>query len=250
MLRAVRFAASLNLVIESATWDVLCELSSTISRAAPARLYEEILKLFLLGSARPGFDLLNNGGLLAALFPRLSKWLSENSRHLTSLHSHLEHLDRLYRSGTLPSPSLFLAALFGPSLEEEALARHRGGVPRQQALDATCAIFLEELCKTVCIPARVGGRMRGILAFQPSLQKMPLRRPSSLVSRLDFADAMEYLRLTAETRGENRTALKWWDAFLSKAPSPMGSEPSINEAPAKRRRKRRRRPRPAAPAAF
>jgi len=250
MLRAVRFAASLNLVIESATWDILCELSSTISRAAPARLYEEILKLFLLGSARPGFDLLNNSGLLAALFPRLSQWLSGNSRHLTSLHSNLEHLDRLYRSGTLPSPSLFLAALFGPSLEEEALARHRDGVPRQQALDATCAIFLEELCKTVCIPARVGGRMRGILAFQPSLQKMPPRRPSSLVGRLDFADAMAYLRLTAETRGENRTALKWWDAFLLKAPSPMGSEPSINEAPAKRRRKRRRRPRPAAPAAF
>ena len=243
MLRAVRFAASHNFVIEPATWKILCALSSTISRAAPARLYEEMLKLFQLGSARPVLSLLDNSGLLAALFPRFSQWLHGNSRHLILLHTNLECLDQLYRSGMPPSPALFLAAIFGSSLEEEALVRHRSdAIPRQQALDRACAIFLEESCKTVCIPARIGDRLRRILAFQPSLNRMPPRRPSSMVNRPEFAEAMAYLRLSAEKRGENRTALEWWDTFLSESPPVVCSEPSNNEAPAKRRRKRRRRP--------
>jgi len=249
MLRAVRFAASHNFVIEPATWETLCSLSYTIPRAAPARLYEEMLKLFQYGSARPVLSLMDGSGLLAALFPRFSQWLHGNSHNLTLMQTNLECLDELYRSGTPPSPALFLAALFGPSLEEEALVRHRDGIPRQQALDAACAIFLAEFCKTVTIPARVGDRLRRILAFQPSLHRMPPRRPASMAGRPEFADALAYLRLSAETKGENRTALEWWDAFLSDVPPVECSEPP-GTAPAKRRRKRRRRRPNSVPAAV
>jgi poly(A) polymerase len=241
MLRAVRFAASHHLVIEPETWDVLCELAPTITRASPARLYEEMQKLFLLGSALPVFGLLDKSGLVAPLFPGLSRWLEESRHHLKVLHKNLECLDRLYRDGTPSSVLLFLAAFFGPALEEETLSRHRGGIPRQQALDAACAIFLEELCRTVQIPARVGGRLRGILGMQPSLHKMPPRRPASLVKRPDFVDALTYLRLGVETGGENRAALAWWDTFLLETPPETISEPAATEAPVKRRRKRRRR---------
>ncbi|MDP4033818.1 MAG: polynucleotide adenylyltransferase PcnB [Pseudorhodobacter sp.] len=246
MLRAVRFAASLNLVIEPATWDILCELSSTISRASPGRLYEEILKLFLFGAARPVFDLLDTSGLLAALFPMLSQWLSGNSRHLTIMHNNLECLDRRCQRGTPPSPSLFFAAFFGPSLEEVALAHHRGGIPRQQALYDVCTASTEEFCKTVSIPGRVGNQLRGILAMQPSLHRRPPRRPSIMVNRPEFADALAYLRLVAEARGENPAAPEWWDAFLSEVPAAISSEPPTDETPAKRRKKRGRRRRPAA----
>jgi poly(A) polymerase len=249
MLRAVRFAASHDLVIEPATWEILCELSFTISRASPERLYEEILKLFLLGAARPVFGLLDQSGLLAALFPGLSQWLSGNSHHLTIMHTNLECLDRRCQSGTPLSPSLFFAVFFGPSLEEAVLARHRDGIPHQQALDAEYTVSMEESCKTVSIPGRVGNQLRGILAMQPSLHRRPPRRPSRLVNRPEFADALAYLRLATEARGKNRAALEWWDAFLSEVPSAISSEPPTDETPAKRRRKRRRRPRPAAPAA-
>ncbi|MDP2268222.1 MAG: hypothetical protein Q8K46_03540, partial [Deltaproteobacteria bacterium] len=74
-------------------------------------------------------------------------------------------------------------------------------------------------------------------------------RPTAMVNRPEFADALAYLRLTAEARGENRAALEWWEAFLADIPAAISSEPPTDEAPAKRRRKRRRRRRPAAPAA-
>ncbi len=251
MLRAVRFAASHNFVIEPATWEVLRTLSPTISRAAPARLYEELLKLFLFGSGRPVLGLLDTSGLLAALFPGFSQWLHGNSRHLMLVQANLACLDELYRNGTISSPALFLAALLGPGLEAATLVRQRrDGIPRQQALDAACAIFLEEFSKTVTIPARVGDRLRRVLAFQPSLHRMPPRRPASLAGRPEFADSLAYLRLAAEARGENRTALEWWDAFLSESPPVVGTEPSGNEATAKRRKRRRRRRPHSVPAAV
>jgi poly(A) polymerase len=241
MIRAVRFAASHDFVIEPAAWESVCEISSTISRVSPARLYEEIQKLFLLGSARPAFILLEKSGLLAALFPSLGRWIYGNNHRLTLLDANLEWLDGLCRSGTPLTPALFLAALFGPSLEEAALARHRDGIPRQQALDKTCAIFMEEISRAVCIPGRVGGRLRALLALQPSLHRMPPRRPASSVGRPEFRDALAYLRLAAETGREHRTILEWWDAFLLEAPSVACSELPTDEDPTKRRRKRRRR---------
>ena len=244
MLRAVRFAASHDFVIEPAAWEAMCDLAPTILRATPGRLYEEMQKLFLLGSARPAFSLLEGSGLLAALFPSLSRWIYGSGHRLTMLLSNLAWIDELCRSGTPPSPPLFAAALFGPGLEEAALARHREGIPRHQALDEACAILLEEISRAISIPKRVGDRLRTILALQPSLHKMPPRRPASTIARPEFNEALAYLRLSAARRKELRAALEWWEAFLLTAPSPLPPEESAEEAPAKRRGKRRRRRRP------
>ena len=241
MLRAVRFAASHGFEIEPVAWETLREVSSTISRASPARLYEEVQKIFLLGSARPAFSLMEKSGLLAALLPGLAPWLYGRSDRLAMLEANLAFLDRLYLDGTPPSPSLFLAALFGPSLEKTALARHREGIPRQQALDETCAAFMEEISRTVSVPGKVGNRLRSILALQVSLHRAPPRRPASIASRPEFPEALIYLRLVTETVKEHHPALEWWDSFLLGMPPLAPSEPSRDKVPRKRRRKRRRK---------
>jgi len=244
MLRAVRFAASHDFVIEPSAWEVLCELSPIISRTPSARVYEEIQKLFLLGSAQRVFTLLDKSGLLTALFAELSRWISKDDRRKALLETNLECLDKGYRDGTPPSPALFFAALFGPSLEDAELTRHREGIPRQQALDAACVDCMEDIRKTACIPGRVGSQLRAILALQPFLHKMPPRRPSSIVNRPEFADALAYLRLGAQTRRESLASLEWWDAFLLRARSVISQEQPTNETPTKRRTRRRRRHRP------
>jgi poly(A) polymerase len=250
MLRAVRFAASHNFTIEPAAWEIICELSATISRVSPGRLYEEVLKLFLFGAAGPVFGLLESSGLLAALFPGISQWLGERSRHLAIMQTNLEGLDRRCQNETPPSPALFFAAFFGPGLEEAALAHQGESMPRRQALDAACTDLLRECGKTLSIPGRVGNQMRGILAMQLSLHRRPPRRPSVMAGRPEFADALAYLRLTAAAKGESQAALAWWDAFLlSGIPPAISPGPPTAETPAKRRRKRQRKRRPAAPAA-
>jgi len=243
MLRAVRFAASHNLIIEPVTWEILCQLSSTISRVPPARIYEEIQKVFLLGSAGPSFNLLDKSGLLGTLFPGLSRWMYQNNDHPALLRANLEYLDQLHHNGKTPSPALFLAVLFGPSLEEEVIASHRDGIPREQALNATYTVFMKEICTTVSVPGRVGKQLLAILALQPSLRRLPPRHPSSIAAKPEFPDALAYFHLHPGTRRRHRTSPEWWDTFLLENPSIISSEPATEEVPRppKRRRKRRRR---------
>jgi poly(A) polymerase len=242
MLRAVRFAASHDFVIESAAWESLCDLSPTISRVSSSRLYEEIQKIFLLGSARPAFRLLEMSGLFAALFPGLVHWMYEESSHLALVDRNLGGLDQLYRDASPPSLALFFAALFGPGIQRAALSRHRDGIPRHQALDEGCAAFMQEIQNTVSVPGRVGGRMRAILALQASLTRTQPRRPASLAAKPEFREALAYLRILAETETEHRTSLEWWDAFLLTAPSLTVSGPTDELPPKRRRRRRRKRP--------
>jgi hypothetical protein len=76
---------------------------------------------------------------------------------------------------------------------------------------------------------------------------MPPRRPSSIVNRPEFTNALTYLRLMSETRRENRTSLEWWETFLSATPSSTPEEPPTDETPKRKRRRRRRRHRPKTP---
>jgi poly(A) polymerase len=244
MIRAVRFAGSHDLAIEQSAWEAICELAPTITRAAPARLYEEMLKLFLLGAARPVFALLEKSGLLAALFPAFTRWMESEEGHRAVVEANLEGVDRLVRGGLSPDPALFLAALFGPLIEEQALLSHRDGNPYMQALDAACGASMAELCRTVTVPARISAQVRAILALQPSLHRMPPKRPASLVIRSDFANAMSYLCLLARTHEENRATRQWWEAFLEN-PSLALPAQTNGDAPAGRRKRKRRRHRPA-----
>jgi poly(A) polymerase len=243
MLRAVRFAASHDFVIEPATWETLCDLSSAITRVPPARLYEEIQKLFLVGTALPSFKLLQQSGLLAALFPTLSQWVYGKGDQAALIYANLDRLDQMSRSATPPTPALFLAALFGPSLEEEALALHLEGIPHQQALDAAYSLFMKEACKAVTIPGKIGSRFRDILALQPFLHRMPPRRPASMVGKQEFAEAIVYLRFMAEAGRVSKASADWWDKFLLEMPELPPSE-GTDETPVKRRKRRRRRRRP------
>jgi poly(A) polymerase len=246
MLRAVRFAASHGFIIEPATWETLYRLSSTIVRASPARLYEELQKLFLLGSAEPLLTPLEDSGLLAALFPGLYRWLQESADNRRVLNTHLKGVDRLVRGGTPPSLPLLLAALFGPGLEEEALARHREGSPYLQVLNAAGIAFLEEMNQRISIPGRIGSHFRLILAFQPSLRRIPPRRPLSMMKRSEFTDAMTYLCFKSKQGDGNKTAREWWQAFVDNPAQNKPAAPTEGAAGKQHRRKRRRR-RPAAP---
>jgi poly(A) polymerase len=241
MLRAVRFAARLDFVIETVAWEALCELSSTASRASPARLYEEIQKLFLMGSARPAFLLLEKSGLLAALFPGLSQWIQEKNDRSARVTANLDAVDRLHGSDTPPTAPLLMAALFGQAIEEAALALHREGIPYHQALDATCATFMKELCLAVSVPGKVTGRFRAMLALQPSLHRMPPRRPAATAGKPEFGDALAYLRMTAAMAKEYQAVVEWWEDFLVNGPPIVPEEPEPEEAPKKKRRRRRRK---------
>src|SRR3546814_1887166 len=78
MLRVVRFAAKLGFSIDEATAAPVPALAPLLADAAPARLFEECLKLFLSGYAEQSFLGLERFGLLAVLFPESAAALKSN----------------------------------------------------------------------------------------------------------------------------------------------------------------------------
>src|SRR5687767_5518013 len=80
MLRAVRFAAKLNFQIEAHTAEPIGRLAGMLDAVPPARLFDEINKLFLVGSALRSFAMLEQYHLLEHLFPDLAAALAHFGR--------------------------------------------------------------------------------------------------------------------------------------------------------------------------
>jgi len=250
MLRAVRFAAQLGFTIEEKTRSALLAAADTIVRAAPARLYEEMLKLFLSGEGAKCYDLLQRTRLFAALFPHFSKWLGAESDGFphTRFGQMLDQVDSIIQQGRKVSPPLLLALLFGEYIDDKAERLRRQGAPWQKSVDAAVAEFMGETCPTVMIMNRVGMALRDIISQQTRLNKIPGRRPEAFIARNDFTDIVEYCRIT---RGDNRDVIKqleWWtDQAQQQTPEPrpldLGEE---SPAPQRKKKRRRRRRKPAA----
>lgn len=71
VLRGVRFAATLNFEIESATWDALRAGAAAIHEVSAERIREELVKIFVSPQRVRGFDLLDASGLLREILPEV-----------------------------------------------------------------------------------------------------------------------------------------------------------------------------------
>ncbi len=72
MIRAVRFAASLDFAIEPTTFSAIQRLASTVTKIAWERIGDELTRILTEGGARRGFELLDHSGLLEVLLPEVS----------------------------------------------------------------------------------------------------------------------------------------------------------------------------------
>ncbi len=73
VLRAVRFAARFDFVIEPETERAIRQLSSAISQVSRERVRDELTRMLTEGHARRAFELLDHSGLLREVLPEISK---------------------------------------------------------------------------------------------------------------------------------------------------------------------------------
>jgi poly(A) polymerase len=73
MVRAVRFAARFGYSIEPFTLQAIQKLAPGINQISMERLRDELTKILTEGSARRGFELLDQTGLLVHLLPEIAK---------------------------------------------------------------------------------------------------------------------------------------------------------------------------------
>jgi poly(A) polymerase len=71
ILRAIRFAARLNFVIDPDTWTAMQRNASSIARIAAERIGEELVRIMTEGGAASGLDRLVDSGLAAVVLPEV-----------------------------------------------------------------------------------------------------------------------------------------------------------------------------------
>jgi poly(A) polymerase len=72
MLRAVRFAATLDYAIEPLTFAALRRQAAAVSRISAERIREELTRILTGGGARRGMELLSESGLLPEILPEVN----------------------------------------------------------------------------------------------------------------------------------------------------------------------------------
>lgn len=115
LLRAVRFAATLDFEIESCTFEAIRRSASKLSRISPERIWMELERILTCPKRARGWRLLMDVGLRPYLCPA---WPADADRDARSLRV-LQHLP-----GDVPGPELPLAAVLSDESAEaiEAVA--------------------------------------------------------------------------------------------------------------------------------
>ncbi len=113
MLRAVRFACTLNFEIEEKTFKAIQKSAELIQMISNERIKDELIKIFQTKRAANGIDLLRQTNLLKFILPELDKGVgvSQNKHHVYDIYEHsLRALDEAAKKDF--SLEIKVAALF------------------------------------------------------------------------------------------------------------------------------------------
>lgn len=215
LLRAVRFAAKLGFIIEPKTESPMQRLAPLLKDVPSARLYEEVLKLFLGGSALETFEKLRHYGLFGQLFPATEEALSHEDQDfpITFVNRGLSNTDtRLQQDKSVTPAFLFAVLLWEPvRLGYEALlAQDHQPV---EALQTAANDVLSDQLKHITIPKRFSYPMRDIWQLQPRFTQRQGKRAYRLLSHPRFRAAYDFLLLRAEAGEVELELPEWWSEF-------------------------------------
>ncbi|ASL01174.1 polynucleotide adenylyltransferase PcnB [Xanthomonas citri] len=255
MLRAVRLAAKLNFDIEAGTAEPIPRLAGLLSEAAPARLFEEILKLFLSGHGVASFEGLERYGLLSALFPESAAALKSNrSGALRAMVLEgLRNTDARVANDEPVSPAFLFALLLWPAFCRTLMGLQAQGVqPEDAQRRAADRVTLHQL-ERVALPRRFSLPMQEIWLLQTRFSSRQRKRVFRTLSHPRFRAAFDFLVLRQFASADHAADVEFWreaqkssgQELVDAIESAQADHDSDEGAPRKRRRRRRRTGAPA-----
>jgi poly(A) polymerase len=215
MLRAVRFAVKLGFKLHPDCKQAIHKVAELLSSIPSARLYDEVLKLFLYGHALQTFEMLRHYGLFQVLFPATEKSLSveENGFPRLLLIKALENSDnRIAEGKTVTAYFLFAAFLWEPVqiLAKEKIAQ---GVVEFMAYQEAASEIISRQVKSTALPRHISMAMREVWNLQPKFNTRFGSKPSRLLNHPRFRAGYDFLLLRAETGGADTEVANWWSKY-------------------------------------
>lgn len=243
ILRAARFAAKLGFRIGDETAAAIPECAPMLAEIPPARLYEEVLKLFLAGAAVQSFALLEHYDLFKYLFAESAERYGKDALNPSSrlVLQALENTDQRIREDKPVTPAFLFAALLWPAVQEDALAHRNRGLTQVQAMDAAGMDVLGRQISQVSVPRRFSLASREIWSLQPRLEQRRGKRAIQLLARPRFRAAYDFLLLRAESGEDVAELAQWWTNFQEMDESGRKAALAGTGSGSGTRRRRRRR---------
>jgi poly(A) polymerase len=257
MLRAVRIANKLGFDIAPSSMEPLRRLSYLLREIPPARLFDEVLKIFLSRESLANLRGLRRHGLFSHLLPLTDEALESGEAPTTALIEHaLENTAARIVNDQPVTPAFLFAAMLWPAYAKriEQLQRKQGHAPPvAQAQAAEEVVAYQQL--RIAIPKRFSMPMREIWFLQPRFENRSGGRAKRLLTHPRFRAAYDFLVLRGQAGEPGAAELAhWWAQAQAGAPPPPAraaaeaddgegegesSQPSQpGQAPKKKRRRR------------
>jgi poly(A) polymerase len=253
MLRAVRFAAKLGFNLAPGTEEPIRELAPLLLDVPPARMFEEVLKLFHGGAALKTYELLRHYGLFEYLFPQTEEALTheDGGFPITLVPRALENTDARVNADRPVTPAFLFAALLWEPMRLRLPHYHLQGKTAHDAQNFAADDVIREQLTRVSIPRRFSVPMREIWFMQDRLTRRNGRQASQMIEHPRFRAAYDFLLLRAESGEATHELADWWTRFqavsaderrgMIAALGPGEGGGAERPGGGKRRRRRRRR---------
>jgi len=242
MLRAVRFAVKLGFKMHPGTEAPVAELAPLLADIPPARMFEEILKLFLYGFGLQAFEGLRHHGLFAQLFPRTEAALATEEQGFPHVFiaKALESTDTRVQQEQPVTPAFLFAALLWEPVRQAARDLEAEGLHPSEALRRAADEVVAEQVTRVALPRRFSTPMTEIFQLQPRFAQRQGKRPQRLMTHPRFRAAYDFLVLRAQAGEIEPELAEWWTA-LQAGQAPVAPAGEAASGPRRRRRRRRGR---------
>lgn len=215
MLRAVRLAGKLNFTIHPDTERPIFESHALLQNVSPARLFDEVLKLFHGGQALATFKLLRKYGLFGYLFAQTEACLEQPDAAVIKqlIELLLANTDQRLAEEKSISAGFLLAAILWPALQTLVQDYQQEGMRLFESVQEASYKVLQRQTQQFNIPKRFQTDIQDIWQLQYRLSQRTPRRVFSALNHPKFRAAYDLLALRAAA-GENMQSLvTWWTEF-------------------------------------
>ncbi len=238
LLRAVRFMVKLDLKLEPETAGPVATMAPLLHDIPPARLFDEILKLFFGGRAWSTYQALVRNNLWEPLFPGLFDAPSEPP---VLVEQAMKNTDERIAQGKPVTPGFLFAAFLWNRVEARAEQLIDEGMAPVEALAAAGEEAIVAQARRVAIHRRFSTIAKEIWCMQPRFRKRRGKRALKLMSERRFRAAYDFLLLRAIENPELQEMADWWTTIQEVEPD----ERHKMVSPAGKRKRRRPRKRKA-----
>jgi poly(A) polymerase len=215
MLRAVRFAVKLGFHIDPACEKAMHDMADLLASIPAARLYDEVLKLFMSGYALQSFEGLRHYGLFQVLFPATESSLAVEEQGFPRLLliKALENSDNRIAEGKTVTAYFLFAAFLWDAVQIRANLAIAKGIAEFVAYQEAANEVIAMQVRTTALPRHITLAIRELWSLQPKFNARVGSKPSRLISHPRFRAAFDFLLLRAQTGGADLEIAKWWETY-------------------------------------